>query len=46
MGHLPEPIFQSIIEHTPLVSIDLLLRGSDGRYLVGWRQNRPAAEDV
>lgn len=43
MSHLPDDIFRTIVEVTPLVSIDLLLRGSDGRYLLGWRQNRPAA---
>lgn len=31
-----------IIEKTPLVSVDLLLRNSEGRVLLGKRVNRPA----
>ncbi|MFP4281921.1 MAG: GDP-mannose mannosyl hydrolase [Verrucomicrobiota bacterium] len=43
MAHLPEPVFRAVLEATPLVSIDLCLRRPDGRYLLGWRNNRPAA---
>lgn len=43
MSHLPDEVFRTVVASTPLVSIDLLLRRDDGAYLVGWRQNRPAA---
>jgi len=43
MSHLPDEVFRTVIASTPLVSIDLLVRRADGRYLVGWRKNRPAA---
>jgi hypothetical protein len=33
--------FASLIETTPLVSIDLIIRGNDG-YLLGMRNNQPA----
>ncbi len=36
-----EDIFRSIIQHAPLVSIDLLVE-RDGRYLLGLRKNAPA----
>jgi colanic acid biosynthesis protein WcaH len=31
--------FLSIVEHTPLVSIDLIVRNGDGEVLVGRRVN-------
>ena len=34
--------FRFIVQHTPLVSIDLLITDSRGRILVGQRNNRPA----
>ncbi|WP_430462252.1 GDP-mannose mannosyl hydrolase [Thalassolituus sp. LLYu03] len=34
--------FQVVVDSTPLVSIDLLVRDSSGRILVGERVNRPA----
>ena len=34
--------FQTVVDSTPLVSIDLLVRDSSGRILVGKRVNRPA----
>jgi colanic acid biosynthesis protein WcaH len=34
--------FLSIVEHTPLVSIDLIVRNGDGEVLVGRRVNEPA----
>jgi colanic acid biosynthesis protein WcaH len=43
MSHLPDAVFRTVIAATPLVSIDLLVRRADGCFLVGWRQNRPAA---
>jgi colanic acid biosynthesis protein WcaH len=39
---LPRDIFATIVRHTPLVSIDLLVRDPQRRLLVGWRTNRPA----
>jgi GDP-mannose mannosyl hydrolase len=40
--HLAPDIFQSIVTHTPLVSIDLIVRDRQGRVLLGLRRNRPA----
>ena len=40
---LSENTFREVIRCAPLVSIDLVVRRPDGRYLVGWRRNRPAA---
>ncbi len=34
--------FLRIIELTPLVSIDLILKSNDDKYLLGKRLNRPA----
>ncbi|MHC4758994.1 MAG: GDP-mannose mannosyl hydrolase [Planctomycetota bacterium] len=34
--------FERIVELTPLVSIDLLLRNSEGEYLLGYRKNETA----
>jgi len=34
--------FKTIVDTTPLVSIDLLVRDTEGRILVGKRVNRPA----
>lgn len=34
--------FGQIIKHTPLLSIDLIVRSRDGRILLGQRRNRPA----
>lgn len=39
---MPEELFLSIIDATPLVSIDLILRSPEGRILLGKRVNRPA----
>ncbi|CAK2408970.1 GDP-mannose mannosyl hydrolase [Vibrio crassostreae] len=39
---LPINTFKTIIEHTPLISIDLIVRNSDGEVLLGKRLNRPA----
>jgi len=35
-------ILKCIIKNTPLVSIDLLIKNKDGKFLVGKRINRPA----
>lgn len=39
---LPADKFRSIIELTPLVSIDLVVKSAQGKYLLGLRTNRPA----
>lgn len=39
---LPKDEFKAIIASTPLVSIDLLVKNSQGRYLLGYRTNKPA----
>ncbi|HKI51999.1 MAG TPA: GDP-mannose mannosyl hydrolase [Geothermobacteraceae bacterium] len=39
---LQPDIFQAIVTHTPLVSIDLIVHDRQGRVLLGWRRNRPA----
>ena len=39
---LEREIFKTIVRHTPLVSIDLVVEGPDGRILLGKRTNRPA----
>ncbi|QLE86084.1 GDP-mannose mannosyl hydrolase [Shewanella sp. Scap07] len=40
--YLDEQTFKMIIDSTPLVSIDLLIKNSEGKYLLGYRNNRPA----
>jgi|RhiMethySRZTD1v2_1073278.scaffolds.fasta_scaffold922927_1 colanic acid biosynthesis protein WcaH len=39
---LPPELFLSIVELTPLVSLDFVVRDSAGRMLVGYCRNRPA----
>ena len=39
---LDDDTFKTIVDTTPLVSIDLLVRNVDGQILVGKRVNRPA----
>ncbi|WP_230846571.1 NUDIX domain-containing protein, partial [Achromobacter xylosoxidans] len=41
-GLLAESDFRRAVEMLPLVSIDLLLRDAEGRYLTGLRSNPPA----
>jgi colanic acid biosynthesis protein WcaH len=44
-GWLDETVFSSGIASLPLVSIDLIVKDkTTGRYLFGWRRNRPAAD--
>ena len=40
-GYLEGDVFQRVIENTPLVSVDLIVR-QNGRVLLGKRVNRPA----
>ncbi len=43
MAHfVPPEIFRKIVEHAPLVSVDLVLCDPDGHVLVGLRTNEPA----
>jgi colanic acid biosynthesis protein WcaH len=39
---LPFETFKTIIKHTPLISIDLIVSDQKGRILLGKRNNRPA----
>lgn len=43
-GRLPDALFSSIIEHSPLISIDLVVRDDAGNVLLGKRLNRPAKD--
>ncbi|POG24550.1 GDP-mannose mannosyl hydrolase [Aeromonas bestiarum] len=36
------PLFKTIVAHTPLVSLDLIVLNRDGKVLLGQRLNRPA----
>ncbi|WP_220721010.1 GDP-mannose mannosyl hydrolase [Agarivorans litoreus] len=36
--------FKTVVKHTPLVSIDLIVRNSRGQVLLGKRKNRPAKD--
>lgn len=40
---MDDKTFLTIIENTPLVSIDLILPSPEGKVLMGWRVNEPAA---
>ncbi|MFC7420040.1 GDP-mannose mannosyl hydrolase [Iodobacter arcticus] len=38
------PEFLQVVEHAPLVSIDLIVQNSAGDALLGWRNNEPACD--
>jgi len=40
--YLSKKKFQTVIESTPLISIDLIVKNSQGEYLLGYRNNKPA----
>jgi colanic acid biosynthesis protein WcaH len=40
--YLSKETFQTVIATTPLISIDLLVKNSQGEYLLGYRNNKPA----
>jgi colanic acid biosynthesis protein WcaH len=40
--YLEPDIFKTVVQHTPLVSIDLIVRNGAGDVLLGKRRNRPA----
>ncbi len=42
MAWLPNSLFSTIIDNTPLVSIDLIVRNQAGNVLLGCRSNQPA----
>lgn len=42
MSFLEKGVFTTVIDSTPLVSIDLLIENSNGEVLLGYRNNRPA----
>jgi colanic acid biosynthesis protein WcaH len=42
MAFLEKSVFTKVIESTPLVSIDLLVENTEGKVLLGYRNNRPA----
>lgn len=42
MTRLSQQVFQTVIEATPLISIDLILENANGDILLGLRTNRPA----
>lgn len=42
MSFLDKTTFETVIENSPLISIDLLVENSKGEYLLGYRNNRPA----
>lgn len=39
---LDENTFKVVVANSPLISIDLLVKNSQGQYLLGYRKNRPA----
>ena len=41
-SNLSDEIFGTIVQHTPLVSIDLIIRDREGCVLVAYRMNEPA----
>ena len=42
MNFLEKDLFSSIIENAPLISIDLIIRNSEDKILLGKRLNKPA----
>ena len=42
---LPLTTFKTVVESTPLISIDLIVRNKKGEVLLGQRINRPAKGD-
>jgi colanic acid biosynthesis protein WcaH len=37
-------LFLRIVRRAPLISIDLIVRDPEGKFLVGWRRNEPARD--
>lgn len=42
MQRLAEQTFQTVVAHTPLISIDLIVENEQGQVLLGQRLNKPA----
>jgi colanic acid biosynthesis protein WcaH len=42
MSHLPLDVFKQVVQNTPLMSIDLIIKNNAGQVLLGKRNNRPA----
>lgn len=42
MSFLEKSVFTTVIDSTPLVSIDLLIENTDGKVMLGYRNNKPA----
>ncbi|OGQ58700.1 MAG: GDP-mannose mannosyl hydrolase [Deltaproteobacteria bacterium RIFCSPLOWO2_02_FULL_53_8] len=42
VAFLDDVTFRTVVDATPLVSIDLIVRRGDGKILLGQRRNRPA----
>lgn len=42
--YLEKEIFKTVIASTPLISIDLVVKNSQGEYLLGYRTNQPAKD--
>ena len=42
--YLSKENFQTVIASTPLISIDLIIKNSQGEYLLGYRNNKPAQD--
>ena len=40
--YLDQPTFKTVIASTPLISIDLIIKNTQGEYLLGYRTNKPA----
>ncbi len=40
--HLPLTTFKTVIQSSPLISIDLIVSNQEGKVLLGYRTNRPA----
>ena len=43
-GYIPTPTYLQVIEHAPIVSIDLIIFNNEGNVLLGKRKNEPAKE--
>ena len=39
---IPIEQFKTVVENTPLISIDFIVENSEGKYLLGKRTNAPA----
>jgi colanic acid biosynthesis protein WcaH len=42
MSYLPLGVFKQVVQNTPLISIDIIIKNNAGQVLLGKRNNRPA----